>query len=110
MAIPVDDIAVERAFDLAAEMNTAAVAFVTAAEELGPLAADLADADARYRAAVHAAGMSDRRPLARELAAEVLHGFSGALRPFIPAVTIESGRRAMEALTEAPPIQAPGEE
>lgn len=92
------------AWELAAELSEAGVAFVDAVEDLAGPAATLAAVDARYRAALHVAGLSDRRAPARELAVDALHARLEPLRPYLPAVTGESGARAASALAGPPSI------
>jgi len=84
---------------LAADLRDRALVFVDLAAELGAVAAELADLEARRRAALIAAGERDPRPDARELAAEVVYGYLAALRPHVPFVTRESAERAAEELT-----------
>jgi len=84
---------------LAADLRARAATFVTLAAELGAGAVELADLEAQLRAAQHMAGVyHDRRPQARELAADVAHGALSPLRPFVPFVTAESADRAAEML------------
>jgi len=88
-----------RADALAAELRAAAEKFVDLMAAAGAVAAEIADLEARHRAARHQAGVyHDRRPPARELAADVAHGALSPLRPFVPFVTAESADRAAEML------------
>ena len=92
--------ALARAAALDLQLAAAGAAFAAAVRELEPLAAALADLEGRHRAAAHAAGVTHtRRTAARELAAEVLHGTLGPLRPFVPHVTGAAAERAAEALS-----------
>lgn len=68
---------------------------VLAAEDLVRLEGELRIAETK--ASIHAAG-----PPARELAADMLHGRLGGLRPFVPFVTVDSADRATEALCGEP--------
>ena len=85
---------------LAAALRARALVFVDLLAEAGAVAAELADLEGRLRAAQHQLGIyHDQRPPARELAAEVAHGYLSPLRPHVPLVTAESAARAAEALT-----------
>jgi hypothetical protein len=89
-----------RAAALAEELAEAGERFVAAVAALAPLAEEIADLEARHRAAAHAAGVThcQRRP-ARELAAAVLLGRLGALRPYVPQVAAAAADRAARQLT-----------
>ena len=88
-----------RAELLAAELRQQAAVFVAMMRECGDLAAEIADLEAQRRAALNIAGQRDPRPDARELCAEVAHGYLSALRPHIPHVTPQAAERAAEELT-----------
>ena len=85
---------------LAAELRERAAVFVDLMAAAGAVAAEIADLEARRRAALNIAGQRDPRPGARELAAEVALGFLEPLRPHVPFVTLESACRAAEELTD----------
>jgi len=88
-----------RADALAADLRARAAVFVDLMAAAAAVAAEIADLEARHRAARHQAGVyHDRRPPARELAADVAHGALSPLRPFVPFVTAESADRAAEML------------
>ena len=93
------DVQRERVNVLGARLTEIGEMFVTGVDWLADQAAELAQTDNEYRAALAACGDHDRRPLARELATEVLHGRLGALRPYVPFLTPEAADRAAEALT-----------
>lgn len=89
-----------RPASLAAALRERAAVFVDLMAAAGAVAAEIADLEARHRAAQHQSGVyHDPRPPARELAADVALGYLGALRPFLPFVTAESADRAAEELT-----------
>ena len=84
---------------LAADLRARALVFVDLMAAAGAVAVEIADLEARHRAAEHMAGIyHDARPTARELAVEVVHGYLSPLRPFVPFVTAESAARAAEEL------------
>ena len=88
---------------LADERQNTAVRLVAVARELDAIAADLAAADAEIRARRYQAGLPPASgPTARELAAEVLVGHLGALRPHLPFVSRDSADRAEEQLLASP--------
>ena len=85
---------------LAADLRARALVFVDLMAAAGAVAAEIADLEARHRAARYQAGdYHYRGPGPRELAADVALGYLGALRPFLPFVTAESADRAAEELT-----------
>lgn len=88
--------------DLRADLRAAGTEYADRLAELQPAAEALADLEARLRCAENAAGVRDRRPPARELAVDMLHGRLGCLRPYAPFVSAESADRATEALCVAP--------
>ena len=89
------------------ELHDAAVAFVARIAEAAPAADRLAHLEAALRAAENQAGIHSTTPPARELAADMLHGRLGCLRPFVPFTTAESADRATEALCAEPAPSAP---
>lgn len=81
----------------------AAARFAALAQELSRAAADLAHADDALRVARYQARLPrDLRPCARELAAELLEGRCGALRPYVRFVPQAAADRAEEALIQPP--------
>ena len=95
------DLQRERVDVLAGKLTEVGEVWVCGCEWLADTAAELSKVDAEYRAALSAAGEHDRRPLAREMAVEVLHGKLGSLRPYLPTVTELSADRAAECLTSS---------
>lgn len=87
---------------LRAELRAAGQLFADRLSDMVPAAEAVADLEARLRAAENQAGVRDPRPPARELAADVLHGRLGCLRPYVPFCTAEAADRATEALTGPP--------
>ncbi len=94
--------ATQRAADLAEQLADVGARFVVAADELAAIAAELAALEGQHRAATNQAGAPCRRPPARELAVEVLHGRLAALRPYLPHVTTAAADRAAEQLAHPP--------
>lgn len=93
----------ERALVTAQEIRLLAVEFIGAMQDAGRLAAALADAEARHRAALSAAGVPHcHRPPARELAAEIALGYLEPLSPYVSMVTASSRDRAAATLTSMP--------
>lgn len=89
--------------ELRAALADAAGRYLAALEDLTGPAQELAALEGQLRAAENQGGIfNDLKPPARELAAEVLHGRLGCLRPHLPMVTAESAERAAEALMYAP--------
>lgn len=88
--------------NLRADLRAAGKAFADRLNDLVPAAEAVADLEAQLRCAENLAGVRDPRPPARELAADVLHGRLGCLRPYVPFCTSESADRATEALVTAP--------
>ena len=90
----------DRAESLAAALRERAATFVDLMAAAGAAAGELADLEARLRAAQHQLGIyHDRGPGARELAADVALGYLSPLRPYVSFVTAESAGRAAEQLT-----------
>lgn len=100
----------QRAFDLASDLTDAGYAYLGALEDVEHAAAELAGLDGQYRAALQAAALIDRRPVARELAAEAALCALRSLRPYISATSEAAGRRAAECLTSEPPMDNPAED
>jgi hypothetical protein len=93
----------DRVVALRRDLRAAAERYVAIAADLGLIADELASLEAQVRAADHQAGIfHGPQPSPSELAAEVLHGRLGALRPYVPFVTLESADRAAEALMTLP--------
>ena len=90
----------------ALRIRDAGEAFVALMDGATALAAEIAAADAEYRVAAHLEGVTNHRPPARELAAEVAYAALAPLRPYVRFVTAESGRRSAEALLEAGSLPA----
>ena len=89
-----------RADALAAELRAAAEKFVDLMAAAGAVAAEIADLEARHRAAQHQSGVyHDRGPGPRALAADVALGLLSALRPHVPFVSAESAVGAAAELT-----------
>lgn len=85
--------------ELHAEVRAAARRFLDVLAEIDDPLTNMVVADAAWRAALYAAGSAPPAgPGVRELAAEALLGAVAALRPHVPFVPVESGRRAAEAL------------
>jgi hypothetical protein len=97
----------ERVVTLRAELRTVAARFCAACAELEPLAAELADLDAHLLAAEGQCGIFTHRARARELAAEVVHGHLGALRPHISYVGPEAAALAEAQLRRSPTPASP---
>ena len=85
---------------VALALREAGERFAQAAQELAPVAAELAAAEAACRVACDRAGVPSPQPPARELAAEVVHAALTPLRPYVPFVPDVSGERAAEALSQ----------
>jgi|GEM_PF-2397683 len=83
----------------ALELRQAGEDFAGAVKDLAPFAERLLAAETRARIAANCAGVPAPNPPARELAADLLHAVMAPLRPHVPFVPDESGRRAAEALT-----------
>lgn len=96
----------ERALDRAAELAAACQAFAAAVDELAPIAAELAHAESRYRAALSQAGVTDVRPGPRQNAAAMLHGRLADLRPSVPYVSEVATTRSADALVDFTPPPA----
>jgi hypothetical protein len=82
----------------ALELRQAGEDFGGAVRDLAPFAERLLAAETRARIAANGAGIPAPNPPARELAADVLHAAMAPLRPYVPFVPEESGRRSAEAL------------
>ena len=84
---------------LRAELRAAAGRFLEVLAEIADPLTNMVSVAAELRAAIYAAGSAPSAgPDVRELAADALLGTAAALRPHIPFVTVESGRRAAEEL------------
>jgi len=92
--------ATDRVDELRQTLAAVGAAWAGAVRELAPLAEELARLESQLRAAEHIAGRLSRRPPARELAVETLHGHLGALRPYLPHTTRASAERAGECLCD----------
>lgn len=89
--------------ELGEELRTTGRRFCALVAELGPVAVELADLEARLRAAEHQAGhYHDAHPLARELAVEVPYGHLQALCPYLPQATEATAQHAAEELLRSP--------
>jgi len=85
--------------EMHAEVRAAARRFLDVLAEIDDPLTNMVVAEAAWRAALYAAGSAPPAgPGVRELAAEALLGAVAALRPHVPFVPVESGRRAAEAL------------
>lgn len=88
------------AADLRDALREVGCRFCDLVDQLGPIADELADLEARHRAAMHQAGhATDNRPAARELAVEILLNRLRSLRPFLAFVSDESAARSRSELT-----------